>query len=61
MRNVIQMTSREKELLTIFRGLDEHEQNMIIGKVSEFVLHKKNLNFIDTKIKYYPVVLVFIT
>ena len=55
------MTSREKELLTIFRGLDEHEQNMIIGKVSEFVLHKKNLNFIDTKIKYYPVVLVFIT
>jgi hypothetical protein len=58
------MTNKEKELLTIFRGLDEREQKMVIGRVSEFVLHKQNLDFTDftdNKVKYYPMILVFIT
>lgn len=35
------MTERENELLKMFRNLDKHEQNIIIGKISELILNKK--------------------
>ena len=57
------MTEKEIELLNMFRNLDRHEQNIVIGKISELVLNKKkeNINFNwDSKIKYYPVVFVFV-
>lgn len=35
------MTEKEIELLKMFRNLDRHEQNIIIGKISELILNKK--------------------
>lgn len=39
------LTDREKEMLMIFQSLDNHEQNIVLGEISEFVLNKKKLKF----------------
>lgn len=57
------MTEREATLLEMFRILDRCEQNIILGKMSELILNKKNqkINFFeDVKIKYYPIVFIYI-
>ena len=35
------MTEKESYLLELFRNLDRHEQNIVIGKISELILNKK--------------------
>ncbi len=56
------MTEREKRLLEMFKNLDRHEQNVIIGKASELALNnkKEKIHFFDDVKVIYPIVFVFI-
>lgn len=57
------MTEKEAHLLDMFRSLDKYEQNIIIGKVSELILNKRKEKihfFENARVKYYPVVFVYI-
>lgn len=56
------MTEREKRLLEMFKNLDRHEQNVIIGKVSELVMNnkKEKIHFFDNVRVIYPIVFVFV-
>ncbi len=56
------MTEREKRLLEMFKNLDRHEQNVIIGKVSELVMNnkKEKIHFFDNVRVIYPIVSVFV-
>ncbi len=57
------MTEKELELLEMYRNLDRHEQNIIVGNISELILNKKKEKisfFEDVRIRYYPVVFIFI-
>lgn len=39
--DIMVMTDKEKELLLIFRNLNQYEQSVFLGKISEMILNKK--------------------
>ncbi len=57
------MTEKETYMLEMFRSLDRHEQNIIMGKISEMILNRKRekISFFESvDIKRHPMVFVFI-
>ncbi len=60
--DIIGVTDKEKELLMIFRSLNQYEQSVFLGKISEMALNKKKGNLVsrNSEITYVPVVFVFI-